>query len=140
MKKKIGEVLIEKNLVTQEQIDEILKEQKHSNKLIGELLVEKQILSEILLFQALAHQHRMGFVDLEVHKMNPDLIHKIPLAMAQAYSLLPLELREGLLLVAVSNPRTSIPTEEIKNLTGAEEVQTVLCLPDQIQEMIRKKY
>ena len=83
---------------------------------------------------------RMGFVDLEAHKLNPALIHKVPLAMAQAYSLLPLELREGLLLVAVSNPRTSIPAEELKKLTGAEEVQTVLCLPDQIEEMIREKY
>ena len=140
MKKKIGDVLVEKKLVTQQQIEDILKEQKHTSKLIGELLVEKQILSEILLYQALAHQHKMGFADLEAHKLNPKLIHKIPLAMAEKYSILPLELREGLLLLAVSSPRTALPIEEIKQLTGAEEIQSVLCLPDQISEMIREKY
>ncbi len=139
-KKKIGEVLVEKKLVAQEQIDEMLKEQKHTNKLIGELLVERQILSELLLYQALAHQHRMGFVDLAAHKLNSILIHKIPLEMAEKHSILALDLKEGLLTLAVSNPRNHLPLEEIKALTGAEEIQEVLCLPDQIKEAIHSKY
>lgn len=140
MRKKIGEVLVEKKLVSQSQIDHMLKEQQHTNKLIGELLVERQILSEILLYQALAHQHHMVFVDLAVHKLDSHLFHKIPLEMAQKHSILPLDLRDGILILAVSNPRAVLPFGEIKKLTGAEQVQTVLCIPDQIEDMLRTKY
>lgn len=139
-KKKIGEVLVEKNLVSQENIDQILKEQKHTTKLIGELLVERQFLSEILLYQALAHQHHMGFIDLEAHRLNTAILHKIPLEMAEKNLMVALELKDGTLTLGVSNPRNHLPLEEIKKLTGAVQIQEVLCLPDQIREVLHSKY
>lgn len=140
MRKKIGEVLVEKKLVSKAQIEEILKEQAHSRKLIGELLVERQILSQILLYQALAQQHRMPFVDLQAVKLNGILIQTVPYEIAQEYSMIPLEKQDHVLIVAVANPRTSLPVEELKVLTGTQEIQTVLSLPDQIEDALRDKY
>lgn len=140
MRKKIGEVLVEKKLVSQAQIEEILKEQAHSQKLIGELLVEKQLLSEILLYQALAHQHRMPFVDLQAVKLNEKLIQAVPYEIASEYSMIPIEMKDHVVVVAVANPRTSLPVEELKVLTGAREIQTVLSLPGQIEDTLRDRY
>ena len=140
MTKKIGEMLVEKKLVTRSQIDEILKEQAHSNKLIGELLIEKQLLSEILLYQALAQQHQMAFVDLEAVKISPKLLQQVPFELVEEYAMMPLELKDNVLVVAISSPRTRLPKEELKVLTGAQDVQCVLSLPVQVEEAIRDNF
>lgn len=139
-KKKIGEVLVEKKLVSKAQIDEILKEQERSKKLIGELLVEKQLLSEILLYQALAFQHQMAFVDLEAIKLNAKLLEKIPFELIEEYTMLPIDLKDQVLVMAVSSPRCHVPKEELTVLTNAKEVQCVLSLPAQIEDVIRENF
>ena len=140
MGKKLGEVLVEKNLVTRSQIDEIRKEQARSNKLIGELLVERQLLSEILLYQALAQQHQMLFVDLDSIKVSPRLLQQIPFELLEEYGMVPLDIKDEILIVAVSSPRTTCPRSELMVLTGAHDVQCVLSLPVQVEAFLRDNF
>ena len=139
-KKKIGEVLLEKNLLSKAQIQEVLEAQESSNKLIGELLVERQMISELLLYQALAHQYQMAFIDLSEKKIDTELIKEVPIELAEQYKIIPIEKQHDNLIVALSNPRGALPVADLCVLTGAKGIRTVLCTPDQIKEAIRKYY
>ena len=139
-KKPIGQVLVEEKLLSRKQIAEVLKAQESSNKLIGELLLERQMISELLLYQALARQYEMPFIDLSEKKLNKKLVQEIPIEIAEEYKLIPLEIRGGNLILAVSAPQAKIPVTEICLLTKAKGVRTVLALPDQVVEAIHKYY
>ena len=77
---------------------------------------------------------------MKAHKLNTRLLQQIPFEIVQEYSVIPLEIRDQVLIVAVANPRTSLPKEELKVLTGTKDVQCVLCLPEQVEDIIREQY
>ncbi|MCM8776563.1 MAG: type II secretion system protein GspE, partial [Candidatus Omnitrophica bacterium] len=75
---RIGEILIQKKLITWEQLSEVLVEQKKTKELTGEILVRKGFISYPLLYKALAEQRGIPFVDLGRVKINPKAVESIP--------------------------------------------------------------
>lgn len=137
---RIGEILVQKKLLTWDQLQEILEAQKDSQKLIGEILVETGIVNRFFLYQALAEQYKIRFIDLERTHINPKAVEVVPREIAERYHLIPIEIRTGKLIIGISNPLNIWPESEIRQLTGIVEIQTVLCLPNQIEKAIAEEY
>ena len=137
---RIGEILVQKKLLTWEELQIILDEQKESKKMIGEILVEKELISNFFLYQALAEQYKLRFVDLEHTHINPKAVEMVPQELSERYRLIPIEIRTGKLILGISNPLNIWPESEIRQLTGMTDIQTVLCLPDQIEKAVREEY
>ena len=136
----IGEILVQKKWVSSRELEEALEEQKKTQELVGEILIRKGILSQPLLYKALAEQHRIRFVDLKHIKINPKAVALVPHAIAEKYSLMPIELRDEVLTVGISNPLNVWPEAELKHLTQAKEIRTVLCLPNAVHQAIQEYY
>lgn len=64
-RKRIGEILIEMNAITNEQLDKALKRQPIARKMIGEILIEDGAISEETLFRGLSTQHGIEFLNLD---------------------------------------------------------------------------
>ncbi|MFN4245968.1 MAG: GspE/PulE family protein, partial [Brevinematia bacterium] len=92
-KKLIGQVLLEKGLVTNEQIQQALEYQKtkYPNKRIGEILVEVGFITEEDLAKALAESLNIPYVDILNTEVDEDLLLKIPSKVIYQYKFIPIK-------------------------------------------------
>ena len=137
---RIGEMLVQKKLITWEQLEEALEDQKKTKEFTGEILIRKGYISQSLLYKALAEQYRLRFVDLKRIKINPKAIELIPRNLAHKFSIIPIEIRDDVLLIGISNPLNVWPELELKQITKLNDIRTVLCLPGDIDDAIREYY
>ena len=137
---RIGELLVQKKLISWAQLEEALKEQKESHRPVGEILIQKGSIPRPLLFKALAEQHEMRFIELHRVRINPKAVELISPEMARKLKIFPIDFQEDTVIVAVDNPLTILPEEELKQISSFNEVETVLCLPEDIQAAIQEHY
>ncbi|MFP4494106.1 MAG: glycosyltransferase, partial [Puniceicoccaceae bacterium] len=98
--RRLGEILVERGLVTQAQLDEALAEQEKSGRKLGEILVERELLWEEDLVEALAIQKGNAFVELDPDGVDPDLLEKIPEETARAMRVFPVSFRNNVFVLA----------------------------------------
>ena len=136
----IGEILIQKKLISWEQLEDVLKEHRRTKELTGHILVRKGYIPERLLYRALAEQHQMRYVDLKHTKINPRAVAAVPRSIAEKYNLMPIEIIQNVLTVGIGSPLNLWPGSELKEITKFPEIRTVLCLPGDIKQAIRENY
>ena len=122
---KLGELLIEENLITEEQLDKALTEQELHGSRLGSNLVKLGYISEKQLISALAKQQDVEGVDLNSVDIDEKILKLIPSNIATKYELIPLSRKEKVLTVAMVNPNDIFAIEDIKFSTGFE-VQPVI--------------
>jgi type II secretory ATPase GspE/PulE/Tfp pilus assembly ATPase PilB-like protein len=90
--KHLGEMLVEANLITAEQLELALKLQPQEGKHIGDILVEQGLVTAKDLAMVLSIQLNIPFVDLRRHKVQPDALQLIPESMVRKYNVVPLDI------------------------------------------------
>ncbi len=139
LRKRIGDILIEMGLLTQQQLDECLVEQKTSGKLLGSLLLEKNLVAKQDLARALAKQVNVKFIDTITEQMaDPTLLGKVPLKFLRQHVVIPL-MYEGMRTIATSNPRDLQPLDDLALLMPGEVVYAV-ATEEVILEAINRYY
>src|SRR5437879_3501756 len=83
-RRKLGAVLMEAGLLTQDQLTKALEECARAGKRLGEYLVDQAIVSEHDIAWRLSHQLGYHFVDLTKEELNPDLSVTIPEPLARS--------------------------------------------------------
>ncbi|MCM8804472.1 MAG: type II secretion system protein GspE, partial [Candidatus Omnitrophica bacterium] len=74
-RKELGQLLLEKGLITTEQLEEVLELQKKTKKFIGELLIEKGYAKKEDILEILTEQQKADYVDLSKLKgINPEIV------------------------------------------------------------------
>ena len=136
----IGEILIQKRLIDWKQLEDALNEQKRTQELLGEVLVRKQYIPRFLLFKALAERHAMPFVDLVHVFIDPRAVERVPKSVAVKYGFVPIEMKDGTLVVGISDPCVILPEAEIAELARASKIKMVLCTPDAVATAIDQHY
>lgn len=136
----IGQYLLEKGLITEEQLNEILEIKKNDkNKLFGEIVVEKGFVSEIEFSKCLADRLNVPFIDLAETELNPEVVSKIPEAVAKKYNLIAVSLLGKRLTVATNDPVNFYVFEDIRVITGCSPVP-VMATKNAITRAIGKMY
>ena len=101
----LGELLIEKGLITEAQLGEALVERHKNGGLLGETLVRLGFVFEDELARTLADQAGVPFVNIEVHSVDLGAARTIPRSLGESLPALPVRwTREGGLVVAVADP------------------------------------
>ena len=136
----IGELLVQKKLISWEQLEDVLQEQKQTKELTGEMLVRKKYLSQGLLYKTLADQYSMRYVDLKKTKINPRAVEIVPQSIAEKFLLMPIEVSSDSLVIAISSPLNVWPEAELKKLTSMRDIKAVLSLPEDITNAIKENY
>jgi len=135
----LGQFLIDKNLITVSELDGALKEQKKSGGFLGSILIKLGYLSQDELFPVLAEQLGVEYVKLKDRNINPSVIEKVPAKFASHYKLIPLDIKDGVLTIALANPVDIHTIDDIKLLLGYD-TKPVLASEEDIVEAIRKYY
>src|SRR5262245_2899477 len=101
---RLGDLLIQQNLLSGEQLQLALAEQKRSGRRLGRIFVDSGYVTEEAIARALANQLRAEFVDLRSFQPNPELLKLLPEAQARRYRAIPLDEVDGLLRIGFSDP------------------------------------
>jgi type IV pilus assembly protein PilB len=103
--RQLGELLLERKLVTQEQLDKALGSQVKSGARLGEIFVRMGTVSEGELAVVLAEQFGVGVADLSQQAPDPQLAGRLSEHVARQFMALPLREVNGVLEVVVGDPK-----------------------------------
>ncbi len=139
-RKRIGQMLIEKGHITDEQLEQALAAQEDSTQLIGEILMDLGFVEEEALYRTLAEQLNVGYVDLDKTKVDPNVAHLITQDVATRYMALPVDRGErGTIRVAMKEPTDVIALDDLK-MRLQVQVEPMLAPPSKIEQLIEKIY
>jgi type IV pilus assembly protein PilB len=137
--RRIGEILIENEYITNEQLETALKEQKYLGLKIGKVLIRLGYIDESILLDALAAQLDVQHVVLDNFSFNPEIIRLIPEEMARTYNAIPLYKHKNVLTIATSDPTNLRSLDHIKFKTGMT-VEPVIATEQEILSAIDRTY
>jgi len=137
--KQLGELLIEKGLINQVQLDKALKIQKEKGGLIGQIFVMLGYVKEEEIAQVLTVQYDFPYLPLESYEISPDMIKLIPENVAKQYNLIAIDKIGTLLTISMSNPLNIQAAEDIEMLSGCK-VQVFISTMTDITNAIKKYY
>ena len=118
MSEKLGELLLKNNLITSQQLEKALDDQKSSGGRLGDSLIKLGLVQEGELVGFLSKQYGMPSINLSEIKISPDVIKIIPNDVAIKYQVIPVSLRNSTLIVAMVDPSNIFAIDDIKFLTG----------------------
>ena len=135
----IGEILIERGLITLDELDKALKVQKDKGGLLGEILVDMNVLSEDEIIQALATQYGYPYLSLHDYDIDASIAKTIPQHIANYYCLIAVDKIENTITVAMADPLNSNAIEDVEYTTGCK-AQPFIAKPSEIRATITKCY
>lgn len=115
-KLRLGDVLVQQRLISQEQLQQSLALQQQTGKKLGRLLIETGVITEELLADALARQLRIPYVNLKTYPFKPEAVKLLPESAARRFRALVLEDKGDSLLVAMADPLDLYAYDEITRL------------------------
>ena len=113
-RKRIGEILIEKGLITDKTLQRALTRAKRQKKRIGLILEEIEVVTREELAKALAEQLGYKVIGNFAHFRFPtELLDMIPVDIALQHQLFPLKIEDGKLAIAMADPTDTKIIQEI---------------------------
>jgi type IV pilus assembly protein PilB len=118
MPEKLGELLLKNNLITSQQLEKALDDQKATGGRLGDSLIKLGLVQEGELVGFLSKQYGMPSINLSEIKISPEVLKIIPNDVAIKYQVIPVSLRNSTLIVAMVDPSNIFAIDDIKFLTG----------------------
>ncbi|MDT8998745.1 GspE/PulE family protein [Paucibacter sp. APW11] len=115
-KLRLGDVLVQQQLISEEQLGQALELQRTSGKKLGRLLIDAGLITEEALAHVLARQLRVPFVNLKTFALKTELVRLLPETPARRFRALVLEERGETLLVAMADPLDLFAYDELTRL------------------------
>ena len=137
--KQLGELLLERGVISQGQLEKALKFQKEKGGLIGQIFVALGFAKEEEIAQSLTVQYGFPYLPLECYDINAEAIRLIPQNVALQYNLVAIDKIGDLLTIAMSNPLNYQAVEDIEILTKCK-VQVFVSTMTDINNAIIKHY
>jgi len=118
-KLRLGDILKDMGLVSEEQIAVALSRQKQTHKRLGQLLIDDGVLTELDLAKALAAKFGVSFLDLSDTQLEPAAAGYIDEKLARRYGVAPIRFLDGsTLLVAMVDPQNLLALQDLEIITG----------------------
>ncbi len=136
----LGQLLIEKKLITPEQLQTALQKQAQSGKLLGTVLLELGFIDEETVFLPIvAGQLGVEFVSLKDKEIPQEVIRRVPPKYASYYKIIPFDFQNGILKIATAHPEDVILLDEI-HLVVSTPVAPYLASEKDVLDAIRQYY
>ncbi|MFH2219354.1 MAG: ATPase, T2SS/T4P/T4SS family [Pseudomonadota bacterium] len=139
VKKKLGEMLLEGGLLTEEQLNLAVANHKKNNMKLGQYLVREGIVSGSKIVDLVSKQLKMKKYRPDVYPIDIDLSRAIPVDMAQKYHLAPLSKSRFLLTIAMTDPMDIAALDAVEVYSNTE-VEPVICTDQEINQLIGSLY
>ncbi|MDI6606330.1 MAG: ATPase, T2SS/T4P/T4SS family [Candidatus Omnitrophota bacterium] len=136
---RLGELLVTKKIISEEQLEEVLAEQQKSGEFIGQILVRKGYANEKEVAQSLGEQLGFAYVDLENYNLEPEITKILPEELAKKHLALPLFKSASTVTMAMVNPLDVKAVDELSKIMKLR-IKPVFATPALIKECMEKEY
>ncbi|QDE93889.1 general secretion pathway protein GspE [Myxococcus xanthus] len=145
MKKRLGDILLERGVVDALQLHSALAYQRKWGVPLGQVVVDQRFSTAQQVLEALAFQAGMQTVDLDVQPPDASLTWLIPERVAEAHRVVPLKLegqggRDSVLVVAIAAPASLASLDAVKSVSGKPRVVAKLASDASIRRAIGRLY
>ncbi len=137
-RKKLGHILVEQKVITQEQLESVLGHRKNGLK-IGSALVHEGFLTSTELADALAIQAGVPSESIDAYAISEDLINSVSASIALQYAILPIRRETGFLVLASESALDPISIAAISRKVGCQ-IRYVIAPKGQVTIGLRKWY
>ncbi|MCL6447052.1 MAG: GspE/PulE family protein [Armatimonadetes bacterium] len=138
-RQRLGEFLVARGVLSQQELAAALRAQRGSNKKLGEVLVEQGYLEEDRLTPLLGEFFGLQTFPVDEVLLTPDVLAMVPRPVALKHNIVPVALKENDLLIACSEPVNSAILENLRRLTG-KRVHLVLMGSSELAAVRRQAY
>lgn len=137
--RKLGEILIEAEAITTQQLEEALEISREKGTVLGDTLLELGYIDEKTLFKGLEYLFRVPYVDLAETVIDKEAVSMIPESMAKKHIVIPIKKEDKNLTVAMMDPVNFYAIDDIKNVSGMD-VNSVISSKKDILNAIDRYY
>ena len=138
--RKIGQILIDLGYINDDQLWDILEDQKQNpGTVLGQVAVRMGLVTQAQVTEALAEQWGMPVVNLEETNIQSSVLELVPQTMAEIYRIMPVSLKNNVLTVAMADPQNVAALDDLRNFLGHEIRGAVSSGPD-VEAAIARYY
>lgn len=138
-KRKLGDLLVQADMITKDQLKEGLQEQVKTGKKLGEILVEKGWVTEQNIIEVLEFQLGIPQVDLSKYVIDSKAAGMINENLAKRHMLIPIKIENNRLVVAMSDPLNVFALDDVRITTKMEVIPVIASLSD-VKSAIDRMY
>jgi len=140
VRKKMGEILIEKEIISQKDLDQALLRQKENHKPLGKILEDMDIVLEEDIAKALSAQFGFPYVrKFAQYRFPEDVLDKLSAETALAHLVFPLKIEKKTLYLAMANPLDMALQSDL-SFKLAVRVSPCVATPGELKSAIKKHY
>lgn len=132
-KKLLGEILVERGIITRKQLEQALRLQAETGGLLGQILIKLGMITEEELNQALGIE-RLKSLNVQI---DPELIRLVPQQLLRRYKVIPLKKERNKLYVAMADTYNVLAIDDLRLLTGYE-IEPVKATEKEIDALTEK--
>jgi type IV pilus assembly protein PilB len=138
--RRLGQILVDLGYLSEDQLWDVLEEQKQSpGEILGQVALKLGLITNEQLTEALAEQWGMPVVNLAETNIPPKVVDLVPSTMAEVYKIMPISMRDGVLTVAMGDPQNLAALDDLRNFIGME-VRGAVSSPQAVEQAILKHY
>lgn len=137
--KGLGELLVKKNVISFEELQEAKQSQKVDGGRLMSALVRKGYVKENELSEFLAKEHNLPVIDLSVFDVDPSLIKLVPKRICEKYLVFPVQKADRTLVVAFADPRNIYVKDDLTLITRCK-IEVVVTSESNILNAIESYY
>lgn len=138
-KRRLGDVLLEQQLITDEQLKECVQEQRQENTNLAAILLEKGYLNEEDLVVTLSEQLGIPHIRVAHYNIPQDVLDQVPESLARQYLMLPVSVTGDVLTLAMSDPLNIMALDDLRMLTSYD-IEPVVAVQSELLATIEKHY
>jgi len=134
----LGEILLAKGLLTPEQLDLALKEQRKNDEFLGKILLKNNWIKEKDLLLALSEQFNIPYMSLKYKYINLELTQRFTPTLLLDYKCFPLAMDEESVTFAITNPLDAWVIKKCEEEAKGLKTKFVLVSLEDMEEVIRR--
>jgi type IV pilus assembly protein PilB len=138
-RKRLGDLLVESGLISEEQLQSALQDQKRLNMRLGDVLITQNYITEQQLIEVLEFQLGIPHIQLYRQKIETKVINLIPQKLAVQHCVLPVRVEGNKLVLAMADPMDYFAIDELRMTTGLR-IEPAIASKDELLRAIKRYY
>lgn len=138
---RLGTILVDEKVITKDQLAEALEAQNGTDLRIGEILIKKNLASEEQILNALGHRYNISTeFKLTFDYSDTDHLKNIPAGFLKRHKIVPFRLKNDIVSVAIIDPLNIQPLDDLKMLFPSLKIEPVLSREDEVARIINTHF
>ena len=139
-KQRLGELLVQRGLITPAQLEEVLTQQRSTKEFLGAILVRRDLIKPETLLATLSEQFGIPRESLTPDGVDWTVVKQFPVSALSEGRCFPIRADAESVTVAIANPLDAWALSDIEKASGFRKVRAVLVLQDELQRVLRVHY